>query len=735
MSPLLTALVLLLPLDKAPAEGKTEPAPLSAPAAKLAKQAQPAIVVVTVTGRDGKEHGLGSGFVVGADGLIATNLHVIGEARPIKVQLADGKVLPVTIVHASDRTLDLALLRIEAKGLPVLELGDSDGLKNGQPVVALGHPRGLKNSVVSGVVSGRPTIDDRQMIQLAIPIEPGNSGGPVLDVDGRVQGIVTLKSQVTPNLGFAMPVNALKSLLRKPNPIPIERWVTIGKLNQDEWTTVFEGRWRQRNGLIAVDGPGSGFGGRTLCLSHSAVPARPFEVAVTVKLGNEAGAAGLVFHADGSDKHYGFYPSAGKLRLSRFEGPDVLTWHVLEQKDSPHYRPGDWNRLKVRVEKDRFLCYVNDELVIESNDQVFTEGKVGLAKFRDTHAEFKQFQIGTKLPLSRPTAELTARIRKLIDGLPPEGQPGADIVAKLTPEATASMAALERQAQLLEKQAAQLRQLAQTVHEQRLLDELAKATQGDDAKIDLVHAALLLSRLDNPDLDVDAYRKQVDRLGKEITAAVPKDADDKARLATLNRELFEQRGFHGSRSDYYNRANSYLNEVLDDREGLPITLSLLYLELAQRLGLKMVGIGLPGHFVVQYQPAKGEPQLIDVYEGAKHMTRAEADRKVRGMTGKALRPEHLQPVGKRAILLRMLQNLAAASERAEHETSQLRYQSAILVLAPDSTEERLRRAGIRFRLGDRTGALQDIDRLLEQAPEGVNRERLLELRQMIERSK
>jgi len=96
----------------------------------------------------------------------------------------------------------------------------------GQAVVALGNPLGLTYSVVSGVVSGIREVEGRPMIQLAIPIEPGNSGGPVVDMQGRVQGIITLKSALTANLGFAMPVNALKLLLEKPNPVAMSRWLT-----------------------------------------------------------------------------------------------------------------------------------------------------------------------------------------------------------------------------------------------------------------------------------------------------------------------------------------------------------------------------------------------------------------------------------------------------------------------------------------------------------------------------
>src|SRR5207244_13515600 len=151
------------------------------------------------------------------------------------------------------------------------ELADSRTRKPGQPIVALGHPRGLQYSVVSGVLSGQRDLEGMSMLQLAIPIETGNSGGPVLDMRGRVHGIVTMKSQVTPNLGFAVPSNALKPLLAKPNPVPMSRWLTIGRPDKSEWQTVFGNGWRQRAGRIIADGAGTGFGGRTLCLTQQPV--------------------------------------------------------------------------------------------------------------------------------------------------------------------------------------------------------------------------------------------------------------------------------------------------------------------------------------------------------------------------------------------------------------------------------------------------------------------------------
>jgi serine protease Do len=237
---------------------------------ELTEQARKSIVVVSFSGRDGRNQGLGTGFVIDADGLIATNLHVIGEGRPISVQTSDGRRLEVQSVEAFDRHVDLALIRVNARDLPSLPLGDSTAIRQGQSVIALGNPQGLKYSVVAGVLSGTQEIDRRSMLQLAIPIEPGNSGGPVLDRQGRVLGVVTMKSAVTDNLGFAMPVNELKRLRDTPNPTVMSRWLTIGALDPQEWTALMGGRWKQRAGRILAEGMGNGFGGRTICLSTAA---------------------------------------------------------------------------------------------------------------------------------------------------------------------------------------------------------------------------------------------------------------------------------------------------------------------------------------------------------------------------------------------------------------------------------------------------------------------------------
>ena len=720
--------------DEPPSKEKPD-APPAAWVERVAAKARPSVVVISVAGREGSAEGLGTGFVVSAAGLIATNLHVIGEARPIKVRTAEGRQLEVLAVEATDRAHDLALLRVRATDLTPLVLGDSTKVQLGQPVVALGNPHGLEHSVVSGVISGEREIEGLPVLQLAIPIEPGNSGGPLVDDAGRVLGLLTMKSAVTANLGFAVKIDALKPLLAKPNPVPIDRWLTIGVLDAAHWQTLGGAHWRQRAGHLKVDGTGGGFGGRALCLSKDDPPKLPYELEASVKLDDESGAAGLVFAADGGDRHFGFYPSAGRLRLSRFEGPDVLAWQVLREESSPHYRAGQWNLLKVRLEKDRVRCWVNDQLVIEEPLEGEPAGAVGLAKFRRTVAEFKHFRVGAELPGIAPAPEVLRRVRAEVADLEKHGvtTPAAvDALAKTSP--AAAIEALRARSRELEQLARRLDDAATRVHQRDTLDKLAAALVADDARIDLATAALLVARLDNDELDVAAYRQEIERRAKSIAKGLDKDAGDDDRLAALNRYLFVENGFHGSRNDYYNRSNSYLNEVLDDREGLPITLSVLYLELGRQLGIKLEGVALPGHFMVRFVPHEGDPRLIDVFEAGQVVSRDEAAQRMLATSGAILEDRHLVAVSKRAIIERMLENLLSIATDDEDTDDMLRYVDALVVVVPDSASRRLMRALLLQRQQRFEEALADTRWLLDRQPEEIDQERLLQLHQSIEQA-
>lgn len=702
----------------------------------LAVRAKESVVSVSFAGRDGQEAGMGTGFVIDANGLIATNLHVIGEARPITVQLLDGTSYEVLEVYATDRQMDLAVLKIAVDNLKPLKLAEPDTLKQGAEVVVLGNPQGLRYSVVKGVNSGTREVDGKPMLQLAIPIEPGNSGGPVLDSQGRVQGIVTLKSAVTRNLGYAVNVSALKGLLEKPNPVPIDRWLTIGTLDEHLWKPLFGSRWRQRAGRIQVDGFGSGLGSRSLCVSQEALPELPYEVAVEVKLDDESGAAGLIFYSDENTKHYGFYPSNKSLRISRFDGPDVFLWRVLDEKKSNAYREEEWNHLKVRLERDRILCFVNDEKVFEVKDQRYTEGKVGLAKFRNTVASFRGFQVASEIPPYRPSKETAQKILDLTEDLRVDRPPQADLieaVVKQTDERRAQQALQER-ARLLQKQAERLKQLAQSIHERAVRDELKAIFASDkkEADIDLMEAALLIARLDNNEVDPKVYLGQMKSMANEINKTLPENANAKAKLKALNQYLFHETGFHGSRTNYYSRSNSYINETIEDREGLPITLSVLYMELGRRLGLDIDGVGLPGHFVVRVNSISEKGELVDVFEGGEPLSDEAAKVMILTANGGRFDAEFLKSQPKREIIQRMLRNLLNLARDDEDVQAMLRYVETMIAIDEELLQERWLRAVLRYQTGRIAEAIADTDYLLEKSPEGFDLRRIHEFRNYLD---
>jgi len=167
-----------------------------------------------------EEHGLGSGFIITSDGSILTNEHVIDGAQKIEVTIAGrDKPLPARVT-GSDYDLDLAVLKVDAGGdLPTLSLGDSDQVKVGSWVVAIGNPYGLDHTVTVGVVSakGRPVqVENRSyknLLQTDAAINPGNSGGPLLNLAGEVIGINTAVAAQAQGIGFAIPINTVKSVL------------------------------------------------------------------------------------------------------------------------------------------------------------------------------------------------------------------------------------------------------------------------------------------------------------------------------------------------------------------------------------------------------------------------------------------------------------------------------------------------------------------------------------------
>src|SRR5713226_4380980 len=162
---------------------------------------------------------VGSGFILSADGYIVTNNHVVEDAIGIQVKLADGRELTAKIVGRDPKT-DLALLKVEATGLPVIPVGDSNALQVGEPVMAIGNPFGLEQTVTTGIVSATGRVIGSgpydNFIQTDASINPGNSGGPLINARGEVIGINTAivsQSGGSVGLGFAIPIDHAKPIV------------------------------------------------------------------------------------------------------------------------------------------------------------------------------------------------------------------------------------------------------------------------------------------------------------------------------------------------------------------------------------------------------------------------------------------------------------------------------------------------------------------------------------------
>jgi len=166
--------------------------------------------------REQVRQSLGSGFVISPDGYILTNNHVVDMARDIKVALSDGRVMDAKLVGKS-REIDIALIKVDAKDLPSVTLGDSNALEVGDWVLAIGNPFGLSHTVTAGIVSAKGRVigvgpyDD--LIQTDAAINPGNSGGPLFNTRGEVIGINTVIIAQGQNLGFAIPISMVKDVL------------------------------------------------------------------------------------------------------------------------------------------------------------------------------------------------------------------------------------------------------------------------------------------------------------------------------------------------------------------------------------------------------------------------------------------------------------------------------------------------------------------------------------------
>ena len=259
----------------------------------------------------------------------------------------------------------------------------------------------------------------------------------------------------------------------------------------------------------------------------------------------------------------------------------------------------------------------------------------------------------------------------------------------------------------------------------------------DDA-IDLGHASLLIAREEYPDLDVGRYLSRLDGMAADIAPRLKEGEGPRSRVAHLNQLMFEEMGFQGNREEYFDPRNSFLNDVLDRRIGIPISLSTVYLEVGRRIGCPLAGVAFPGHFLVRLGGVSGSPDiLIDPFNRGRLMTEEDCRALILEMYKGQLeyRPEFLRRARNREILERMLNNLKGIYQQRRDFHMALKIQQLLLCIEPDRPDAIRDRGLIHYRLALIAEAAADLDRYLSLAPGAPDapqiRTRLDEMKRLI----
>jgi len=257
--------------------------------------------------------------------------------------------------------------------------------------------------------------------------------------------------------------------------------------------------------------------------------------------------------------------------------------------------------------------------------------------------------------------------------------------------------------------------------------EFRQAVERPEESIDLGRAALTIALADYSDLDIASYLRRIDELAVEVSQRCGVDADGFRSIAALNYVLFKEQGFHGNRDDYYDPKNSFLNDVIDRKRGLPITLSILYIEVGQRIGLAIEGVGFPGHFLVKTK-SQGEEIVIDPFNAGDVKSNEELQAMLDQIYGRKVRldREFLAALPKKQILKRMLGNLKAIYGRADELLKMIAVLDRLIILDPGAVEEVRDRGAVYLRLECYGQAKDDFETYLRLAPDAKDAEAIRE---------
>ncbi|GIW46379.1 MAG: hypothetical protein KatS3mg078_0256 [Deltaproteobacteria bacterium] len=246
-----------------------------------------------------------------------------------------------------------------------------------------------------------------------------------------------------------------------------------------------------------------------------------------------------------------------------------------------------------------------------------------------------------------------------------------------------------------------------------------------EEEIELARAALLFAKeLEYPELDIERYMDAICSMAEEVRRYLGGSSDPELVIEKISRYLFFEKGFKGNTRDYYNPKNSFLNDVLDGKLGIPITLSILYMEIAGRVGLSVSGVGFPGHFLVKCKGRQGEDILIDPFNEGRVISERDCqtllNRIYRGRL--RFRREFLASATKKQILARMLRNLKLGYINSRNYKKALPVIDLILIVDPIAVDELRDRGLIYYALECFSQALSDLETYISLFPNASDRD-------------
>ncbi|MEM6279703.1 MAG: S1C family serine protease, partial [Verrucomicrobiota bacterium] len=519
----------------------------------------------------------GSGVILG-EGKVATCFHAIGEGNAVEIELPNGLIVTPSEVVAHDEQLDLAILRYPAEssgnGLRISDRAPTVG----EAVAAMGNPGGDPGYFVSGVVAGpRISVAGQPVFPISLAIEQGNSGGPVVDAQGDLLGIVSLKDLRRPGIGYAIPAPEIQRILKENDAISFNLWIARNRLPAAHWSPDHDSDWRGRGSELHVRLSGdSGMPFRFCRSLAEPVDASPEDEgdrirAISVEVEKGAGRiSGIAFGGEDRSQYFTWSLRGDQSLVFRRIDTENETVESIENFPIPAYL-GDAALVPLAIETDgqRVFGFAGE---VECGSIDLPEELCGKGEFWG----------GLSLTLGTE-----ARFRNFVDCLTVE-EANASLVSRH---------AEQRKIRFLEEQLELLREEARRSHEERVREQIVARLQPVDESVDsmgdgsasLLETGLLFTMLVDPDVNAFTYATQLKKWIREVQAELPAEVPPTgAEMAgALEKVVFRERGYftqHEEEELVGDRIPEDPRRVFEDHEAAVLSTQAVMLDIVRACG-------------------------------------------------------------------------------------------------------------------------------------------------------